>query len=93
MARRRAAGDGSIYMRSDGRWAASLTVGYEGGRRIRRTLYGKTQAVVRERLQQAREDVRHGVAPAPQRLTVATYLDGWLRSVQPTVRPLSLIHI
>jgi len=76
-------------MRSDGRWAASLTVGYEGGRRIRRTLYGKTQAVVRERLQQAREDVRHGVAPAPQRLTVGDYLEAWLRDTEPNVRPLT----
>lgn len=30
MARRKAAGDGSIYQRSDGRWCETITIGYEG---------------------------------------------------------------
>lgn len=87
MPTRRAAHEGSIYKRSDGRWAASITVGYEGSKRLRRTLYGKSQAAVREALQQARTDLRQGVAPAPQRLTVGAYLEDWLRTVEPTLRP------
>jgi len=89
--RRKAAGDGSIFKRSDGRWAASLTLGYDAGRRIRKTLYGPSQAAVRELLQQARQDLRQGIAPSPGRLTIGDYLAGWLDSVQPTIRATTFI--
>ena len=42
MGNRRGNGEGSIYKRADGRWAAALTL--EGGKR--RTLYGKTRQQV-----------------------------------------------
>ena len=90
MARRRAAGDGSIYRRKDGRWTGEITVAVDGGR-VRRYIYGKTQREVRERLQQAREDVRLGVTPAPERLTVADHLRGWLETVRPTIRATTFV--
>ena len=35
--------EGSIYKRADGRWAASLNLGWQNGRRKRKTFYAKTR--------------------------------------------------
>ena len=35
--------EGSIYKRKDGRWAASVSVGWHDGKYRRKTLYGKTR--------------------------------------------------
>jgi hypothetical protein len=47
--RHRGRGEGRIYKRRDGRWAASLTL--EGGRR--KTFYGRTRQEVARKLQEA----------------------------------------
>jgi len=90
--RRKAAGDGSIYKRSDGRWCATVTLGHEDGKRLRRSFYGRSQAEVREALQQARQDVRQGVAvKRDNRQTVAAYLSEWLETVRPTIRATTFV--
>ena len=44
---RRGNHEGSIYYRDDGRWAASVTIGYDAdGKRIRKMFYGKTRSEV-----------------------------------------------
>jgi integrase len=43
---RRGRGEGSIYRRQDGRWAAAISLGWSGGRRRRKTFYGQTRAEV-----------------------------------------------
>ena len=78
--RRRGAGEGSIYKRADGTWAASLTVGYdENGRRRRRVLYAPTRREVAERLTDLQHDARTGPVPGPERLRVGEFLDRWMR--------------
>ena len=48
---RRANGEGSIYQRSDGRWAGSITIGYdEKGQQKKKTVYGKNQTEVVKKL-------------------------------------------
>lgn len=81
---RRANGEGSIFRRQDGRWAASLYVVTTRGRRKRVTLYGKTRAEVRERMTALQRDVDRGVRMPEEKWTVATYLSHWLEDV---VRP------
>ena len=55
MAKRRANGEGSIGKRSDGRWEGRYTAGYdpETGKRIVKSVLGKTQAEVKEKLRKA----------------------------------------
>ena len=43
---RRGTNEGSIYKRADGRWAGVIHLGYEGGRRRRKAIYGKTRQEV-----------------------------------------------
>ena len=46
----RGAGEGTIYQRSDGRWEAKVDVGWQGGRRRRKSIYGQTRREVHEKL-------------------------------------------
>ena len=50
MALRRAKGDGSLRKRPDGRWEGRYTVGtdYATGKRIQKSVFGKTQAEARD---------------------------------------------
>jgi integrase len=80
--------EGSIYQRQDGRWTASLTLGYENGKRKRKSYYGKTQREVREQLTAARHAQQQGMPLATDRQTVGRFLDRWLNeSAKPTLRP------
>lgn len=40
----------TIYRRKDGRWAADIALGYENGKRYRKTIYGATRQEVSEKL-------------------------------------------
>ena len=84
---RRGPGEGSIYQRSDGRWTAEAHLGYVGGKRRRKQLYGRTRADVASQLRALQASLERGFVPAPERLTVGQFLASWLEQVQPTVRP------
>src|SRR5436309_6689916 len=82
--KRRANNEGSIYQRSDGRWAATVSLG--NGRR--RSFYGKTRQEVARRLNNALKAVQDGLTLPQERETVRHYLEGWLESTaRPRVRP------
>jgi hypothetical protein len=54
--RRRNHGEGSIFQRSDGRWCAQLDLGWQGGKRLHKYIYGATAAEVQDILLKARSD-------------------------------------
>lgn len=61
MARKRAHGEGSISKRSDGRWQGAVTVGHTpDGKQKRETVYGKTQAEVKHKLQAIKQQLATG---------------------------------
>lgn len=74
---RRGHGDGSIYRRQDGRWAASISL--EG--RKRKTFYGKTRKEVQEQLNKALYEKKQGTLVVGPQQTVAEYLKYWLENV------------
>ena len=85
---RRGKGEGSIYCRKDGVWAGSADLGLQGGRRTRKTVYGKTQREVRDKLRDLQRTVESGSMPAPANLTVERFLEDWLvRFLPGTVSP------
>lgn len=65
MTRKRGQGEGNIYLRTDGRWAARVSTGYKRGKRSRVWLYGKTRAEVASKLRAAITAHTEGVLPAP----------------------------
>jgi integrase len=83
--RKRANGEGTVCRRRDGRWIAAATLGLDrDGRPVRRTVYGRTQAEAREKLDALRAEVAGGAAPAPERATLGEFTDRWLEDC---VRP------
>jgi integrase len=59
MARIRQNGEGSVYQRaSDGRWIGSVTLGWDDGKRVRKTVSAKTAAEVREKLRMVTKQAR-----------------------------------
>ena len=86
--RRRGRNEGSVFQRADGRWCAQLDLGWRGGRRARKYIYGDTAAEVQRALLKARADHSQGLPVAPGRQTVEQFLRDWLEnSVKPSVRP------
>ena len=80
---RRGHGEGSIFQRSDGRWAASISL--ESGKR--KTFYGKTRKEVQEQLKTALYDQQQGKLLTARRQTVQQFLTHRLEDVhKPAVR-------
>ena len=79
--KRRGNHEGSIYKRADGRWVASITLGYESLKRTRKSFYGKSRAAVAKQLSNAISDHQKGLPVTTEQMTVALYLKRWLRDV------------
>jgi len=84
---RRGHGEGSIFKRKDnGLWVGTVNLGWQGGKRVRRSFYGKTRREVQAKLQAALRDVEAGVTPSRQRDTVGAYLVDWLEASKGSIR-------
>jgi integrase len=80
---RRGHGEGSIYLRKDGRWAASISL--DGGKR--KTFYGKTRKEVQEQLKKGLHLQQQGTLVVSPRQTVEQFLTHWLEKAhKPTIR-------
>jgi integrase len=88
MSKRRGSGEGSIFRRADGLWAATIVVGYNGsGKRLSRTVYGKTKGEVQAKLSILHSQRATGTLTKADRMTVAAYLATWLNDYsRPRVR-------
>ncbi len=82
---RRGHNEGSIYLRKDGRWVASITL--ENNKR--KDIYGKTRKEVQEKLKVALHDAQQGTLVTGPQQTVAQYLDEWLKVHKQVIRPRS----
>lgn len=91
MGSRRGQGEGSIYQRTDGRWCASVDLGWVNGKRKRKDLYGKTRKEVAEKLKIILRDVQQGTPVVDDRQTVEQFLQHWLDAIiVEKVRPKTL---
>ncbi|MBR1584432.1 MAG: site-specific integrase [Clostridia bacterium] len=77
---RNANGSGTIRQRKDGTWEARFTVCVDPGtgKQVRRSVYGKTQKEVRQKMTAAQGEIDKGVYTEPSKLTVGKWLDIWL---------------
>ena len=80
---RRANNEGSVFQRTDGRWAATVSVG--NGKR--KSYYGKTREEVAHKLTSALKAHLDGLPLVGERQTVGQYLGSWLEAIRPTLRP------
>ncbi len=73
-------GEGGIYQRADGRWVAAVELGYRGGRRHRKIVYGRTRREAREKLVQLQAAIESGIEVDKDRQTVEQFLGRGLRT-------------
>jgi integrase len=86
--RRRGHGEGSIYRRSDGRWCSVVDLGYINGKRVRKTVYGKTRKEVADKLPALLTAQKQGVALPTSQTKVSEFLARWLEeAVKPSNAP------
>jgi integrase len=80
--RRRGNGEGGIRQRADGLWEARISVGADAnGRRISRSVYGKTKKIVADKLTELQGLKTKGMLTPASRITVAQLLTSWLEDV------------
>ena len=84
-----AKGGGTIRKRSDGRWEARYTLGIDPktGKQIQKSVYGKTQKEVRQKLTAITAEIDDGTYMEPCRMTLDEWLDIWLRDYLTGVKP------
>src|SRR5438552_11847334 len=89
MAKRRGNGEGGIYQReSDGKWCASVDLGFVSGKRRRKVIYGETRKQVADKLKALHRDQAAGLAIVTHHQTLEHYLDRWLETaIAPLRRP------
>lgn len=83
---RRGNSEGSIYQRKDGRWVAVIDLGWQDGKRRRRSIYGKTRKEVQKKLTRGLNAREQGLPFTPERLAVEEFLTTWLKHQEPPAR-------
>src|SRR3954464_11171372 len=82
MAKRRGNGEGGISQREgDGKWCASVDLGFVNGKRRRKVICGKTRKEGSDKLKALHRDQVSGVHLAVERQTGETFLMRWLDDV------------
>ena len=98
-ARKSAAGIGTIRKKTITRngkeytfWEARYTVGFDPGtgKQIPRSISGKTQKEVRQKLQAATSSIAAGTYTAPCKMTLGEWLDIWKEEYLGGVKPLTI---
>ena len=79
--RRRGRGEGTIRRRKDGRWEWRIDLGWHNGKRVRKSIFARTQKEVIERGRAFLRQHGDGAAIHDERLRVGDYLDWWLDEV------------
>ena len=84
-----AKGGGTIRQRPDGRWEARYTLGIDPGtgKQIQKSVYGKTQKEVRQKLTAITAEIDSGMFTLVSGIiTVIEWLDIWLKDYQMGVK-------
>ncbi|MGI8815060.1 MAG: tyrosine-type recombinase/integrase [Pseudonocardia sp.] len=84
-------GDGSVWLRKDGRWSGSAYVRTVGGRVERRYVYGRTKKEALANLAELQRKHEAGIPAGSTTLTVERYLFEWLEHMRHKVRPQTYI--
>lgn len=83
MGTRRADGEGSYRQRPNGLWEASTRYTAPDGERKRLSVYGKTRADARGKLNDARKRIAEGAPPRDDKQTIGSWLDSWRTTALP----------
>lgn len=83
MTTRRGRGEGGVRRRGDGRWEATIELGFRDGKRRRKFVTGRTKAEALEALRSEQHRLANGLPPTDARRRVADFLSWWADTVLP----------
>lgn len=84
--KRRSNGEGTIFKRSDGRWTGQVTLDMGNEQYKRKTVYGKTQKEVKEKLEQLRMECRQGRVIETSDMPLEEWLYIWITNYKPNLK-------
>lgn len=85
---RRANGEGSIYQRADGRWAASISI----GRGKRKHFLARSRKEAAAKLTEALKAQQDGLPLVTERQTFGAFALSWLETARPSLKPRTWIR-
>ena len=88
-----ASGNGTIRKRSDGRWEGRYTLGFDPitGKQRQKSVYGKTQKEVRQKLTRIAAEIDEGIYVEPNSMILSDWLKIWLRDYIGNVKPATVV--
>lgn len=88
-ATRNAQGSGTIRQRKNGTWEARYTIGRDPGtgRQRQKSVYGKTQAEVAQKMRKATHELDEGIYMEPSKMTVEAWFKIWFDEYLGSVKP------
>lgn len=90
---KRANGEGTIKKRKNGTWEAQITIGKdENGKPIRKSVYGKTQKEVSQKMTAIVSDLNNGLFVSPDDITVGQWFDIFLSDYNKGVKASTLAN-
>ena len=86
-------GSGTIRQRKDGTWEARYTVGRDpgSGKQKQKSVYGKTEAEVAQKLRTITHEIDIGTYLEPSRMSVSQWLKIWLNEYTGAVKENTLV--
>jgi integrase-like protein len=88
---RRGRGEGLIHKRPDGRWEARIDLGWQDGKRRRKSIYGQTREEVKDALIKAQREHQQGLLTAGPTPTLGQFIRSWLAVAKPSLRPATYV--
>src|SRR5262249_39242107 len=85
--KRRGRGEGSVFQRADGFWAAAISLGVADGKRVRRTVYAPTKTELLDKLKDLHADTGKGLKKDGRKLTLGDFLDRYLENAKSRLSP------
>jgi integrase len=83
--KRRGRGEGSVYQRGDGTWAAAMSLGVGAdGKRKRKLVYAPTKGELLEKLRRTQHALDRGQLADSGGLTLGAFVDVWLADFKAT---------
>ncbi len=92
---RAAQGSGSIrYDEKKKLWQGRVTLGRDpgSGKQIQKSIYGKSQAAVQKKMNDALHQIDEGTYTEPSRLTLSQWLDIWLKEYTGGIKEQTLVQ-
>lgn len=84
--KKRSNGEGTICKRNDGRWMAQISIETEYGEPKRKTVYGKTQREVKEKLEQIKSDQKQGRVIETSDMPLEQWMSIWIANYKPDLK-------